>query len=75
MKRGPPGRQEGQFDLGLVNRSKHGGIVRQHEIRPGMSIYQSGALLGQGALTFDYVFKRGRIGKPSVRRDSNTRKC
>jgi hypothetical protein len=56
-------RQEGQFDLGLVN--------RYHNVQAGLFSsfryadlrdYQRGGLLGQGSLTVDYLFKRGRIG-------------
>jgi len=58
-----PGRQEGQFDLGLVN--------RWDRLQMGMFSsfkyvnfrqYQSGGLLGQAALGIDYLFGRGRIG-------------
>ena len=56
-------RQEGQFDLGLVN--------RYHNVQAGLFSsfryadlrdFQRGGLLGQGSLTIDYLFKRGRIG-------------
>jgi hypothetical protein len=58
-----PGRQEGQFDIGLIH--------RRGRVQAGMfssfkylsfSEYQQGGGLGQGALTVDYLFSRGRIG-------------
>jgi outer membrane protein OmpA-like peptidoglycan-associated protein len=58
-----PGRHEGQFDIGLVN--------RWNRLQMGMFSsfkyvdfreYQSGGLLGQAALAVDYLFSRGRIG-------------
>src|SRR6185369_7439112 len=57
------GRQEGQFDLGLVNRFGHvqAGLFASMKY-VNISTFQNGGTLGQGALTFDYVFKHGRIG-------------
>lgn len=56
-------RQEGQFDLGLVNRYKKVQMglfssFKQVNIRE----FQNGATLGQAAATLDYVFSRGRVG-------------
>ncbi len=56
-------RQEGQFDIGLVNRYKNvqAGLfssLKHANIRE----FGAGGTLGQGALTFDYLFSRGRIG-------------
>jgi hypothetical protein len=57
-------RQEGQFDLGLVDRfTKRGqfGLFSsfKHVEIPGMD---NGATLGQAAGTLDYIFNRGKIG-------------
>jgi hypothetical protein len=58
-----PGRQEGQFDIGLVNRwnNLQAGLFSSFKYL-GFSNYQSGGALGQGALVFDYLFSRGKIG-------------
>ncbi|HEV3332457.1 MAG TPA: OmpA family protein [Bryobacteraceae bacterium] len=58
-----PGSQEGQFDIGLVNRFGHvqvGGFgsFKALDFRQ----FQSAGFLGQGAFLFDYIFSRGRIG-------------
>src|SRR6266852_1530777 len=67
------GRQEGQFDLGLVNRfgNLQAGLfssIKYVNIRQ----YQSGGTLGQGALTFDYIFKSGRLGVFGTKGFKNT---
>ena len=58
-----PGRKEGQFDIGLVN--------RWNKIQAGafasvkfidLAGYQSGGSLGQAAFLLDYVFRGGRLG-------------
>jgi len=56
-------RQEGQFDLGLVNRYKNMqlGLFSSFK-RVDFRQYQSGGTLGQAAFGLDYLFKRGRIG-------------
>jgi hypothetical protein len=56
-------RQEGQFDLGLVNRYKNVqmGLFSSFK-HVNMSQFQSGGTLGQAAATVDYVFSRGRLG-------------
>ena len=57
------GRQEGQFDVGLVNRWRNlqvGAFASFKHVR--LSQYQSGGTLGQAAFTLDYLFKRGRLG-------------
>ncbi|HYM11616.1 MAG TPA: OmpA family protein [Bryobacterales bacterium] len=56
-------RQEGQADLGLVNRYKDVqlGLFSSFK-RVGLRDYQQGGSLGQGALTFDWIFRRGRLG-------------
>ena len=58
-----PGRQEGQFDVGLVNRwgSFQAGAFGSFKYL-NFSQYQNGGSLGQGAFLADYVFGRGRIG-------------
>jgi len=58
-----PGRQEGQFDLGLVNRwdRVQMGLFSSFKY-VDFSQYQSGGFLGQAALAADYLFSRGRIG-------------
>jgi hypothetical protein len=58
-----PGRQEGQFDIGLVNRWGHlqagaFGSFKALSIKE----YQNAGFLGQGAFLIDYIFSRGRIG-------------
>ena len=58
-----PGRQEGQFDIGLVNRWDHlqAGLFSSFKyIRFGE--YENGGSMGQGAFLLDYLFSRGRIG-------------
>ena len=57
------GRQEGQFDLGLVSRfdNVQVGLFSSFKYL-NLAEFQTGGALGQGALTFDYIFKRGRIG-------------
>jgi OmpA family len=57
------GRQEGQFDIGLVNRfgAVQAGVFSSFKW-VNISQFQNGAALGQAAVTFDYVFKRGRVG-------------
>jgi len=58
-----PGRQEGQFDIGLVNRWDHlqAGLFSSFKyIR--LSEYENGGSMGQGAFLLDYLFSRGRIG-------------
>ncbi|MGD0364864.1 MAG: OmpA family protein [Bryobacteraceae bacterium] len=58
-----PGRQEGQFDIGLVNRWDHlqAGLFSSFKyIRLGE--YENGGSMGQGAFLLDYLFSRGRIG-------------
>src|SRR6266481_3964196 len=66
-------RQEGQFDLGLVNRfgNLQAGLFSSIKY-VNMRQYQSGGTLGQGALTFDYIFKRGRIGAFGTKGFKNT---
>jgi outer membrane protein OmpA-like peptidoglycan-associated protein len=59
-----PGRQEGQFDIGLVNRFNKSlqagafGSFKFIDFKP----YQSGGALAQGAFLLDYIFSRGRVG-------------
>ena len=58
-----PGAQEGQFDIGLVNRFGHmqvGGFGSFKAL--DFKQFQSAGFLGQGAFLFDYIFSRGRIG-------------
>jgi hypothetical protein len=56
-------RQEGQFDIGLVNRYKNfqAGLFSSFK-RVDIKEFQAGGTLGQAAVAFDYLFKRGRIG-------------
>ena len=67
------GRQEGQFDLGLVNRfgNLQAGLFSSIKY-VNMRQYQSGGTLGQGALTFDYIFKNGRLGVFGTKGFKNT---
>ena len=58
-----PGDQEGQFDIGLVNRWDHlqAGLFSSFKyIRLGGDT--NGGSMGQGAFLLDYIFSRGRIG-------------
>jgi uncharacterized cupredoxin-like copper-binding protein len=58
-----PGRQEGQFDAGLIHRwgnVQAGGFASFKWL--DFKQYQSGGSLGQGAFMLDYVFGSGRIG-------------
>jgi len=55
--------EEGQFDLGLVNRwgSVQAGLFGSFKYL-NYRQYQTGGALGQGSLLVDYIFNRGRIG-------------
>lgn len=57
------GRQEGQFDIGLVRRMENlqVGLFSSFKYL-NIAQYQTGGALAQGAATVDYVFRRGRIG-------------
>ncbi|HJT86341.1 MAG TPA: OmpA family protein, partial [Bryobacteraceae bacterium] len=58
-----PGQQEGQFDIGLVNRWGHlqaGGFGSFKYL--SFNQYQNGGVLGQAAFLADYLFSRGRVG-------------
>jgi uncharacterized cupredoxin-like copper-binding protein len=56
-------RQEGQFDFGLVNRYRNvqAGLFSSFK-HVSMRDMQQGGTLGQAAMTFDYLFRGGRIG-------------
>ena len=58
-----PQAQEGQFDLGLVNRwgNVQAGVFSSFKYL-NYKQYQSGGALGQGAFLLDYIFSRGRFG-------------
>lgn len=58
-----PGRQEGQFDLGILNRWNRlqAGLFSSFKY-VNWSEFNQGGVLGQGALTVDYIFSRGRVG-------------
>jgi len=58
-----PGHQEGQFDVGLVNRwgNVQAGAFGSFKY-VSFKQYQSGAGLGQAAFLLDYIFHGGRIG-------------
>ncbi len=56
--------REGQFDAGLVDRvASHfqAGLFASMKYAD-LTQYSSGGTLGEGALTLDYIFKRGMIG-------------
>ncbi|MBS1859553.1 MAG: OmpA family protein [Acidobacteria bacterium] len=57
------GRQEGQFDIGLVNRwnNLQAGAFASFKYL-NFKDYNSGGALGQAAFMVDYLFSRGRIG-------------
>ncbi len=68
-----PGQQEGQFDLGLVNRWGHlqvGGFGSFKYVN--FKQYQNGGALAQGAFLVDYIFGRGRIGAFATKGFRNT---
>ena len=58
-----PGRKEGQFDIGLVNRwgNVQAGAFGSFKYL-NFKDYQTGGGLGQAAFLVDYIFGRGRIG-------------
>jgi uncharacterized cupredoxin-like copper-binding protein len=58
-----PDRQEGQFDIGLINRwgSVQAGAFASAKFL-SFKQFQSGGSLAQGAFLLDYLFKRGRVG-------------
>jgi len=58
-----PGRQEGQFDIGLVNRwgNLQAGAFGSFKAL-AFKEYQNAGFLGQGSFLLDYIFSRGRIG-------------
>ena len=58
-----PGRQEGQFDIGLVQRMNRlqMGLFSSFKY-VNWREFRSGGTLGQGAFTLDYIFSRGRVG-------------
>jgi hypothetical protein len=55
--------KEGQFDVGLVDRlgNFQMGLFSSFK-HVDLSGYQQGGTLGQGAITLDYIFGRGRVG-------------
>jgi len=58
-----PGRKEGQFDIGLVNRFGNlqagaFGSFKALELRE----YQNASWMGQAAFMLDYLFRGGRVG-------------
>ena len=57
------GRQEGQFDIGLINRwgNLQAGAFGSFKYL-NFKEYQMGGGLGQAAFLIDYLFSRGRIG-------------
>lgn len=68
-----PGRQEGQFDIGLVNRWNQlqiGGFGSFKYL--SFREYQNGGALAQGAVTVDYLFGRGRFGVFGTKGFKNT---
>ncbi|MBS1829296.1 MAG: OmpA family protein [Acidobacteria bacterium] len=56
-------RKEGQFDLGLVSRYKsvQAGLFSSFK-NIQINDLRSGGTLGQGAMTLDYIFGRGKVG-------------
>ena len=57
-------RQEGQFDIGLVNRFKgnwQAGLFSSFRTI-NLRAYDRNGTLGQASMTLDYLFKRGRLG-------------
>jgi hypothetical protein len=69
-----PGRQEGQFDIGLVNRfasNLQAGAFASFKYL-NFKQYQSGGGLGQAAFMLDYIFSRGRVGIFATKGFKNT---
>jgi hypothetical protein len=68
-----PGRQEGQFDIGLVNRWKsvQAGAFGSFKYL-NFKDYQNGGALAQAAFMADYIFSRGRIGVYGTKGFKNT---
>ncbi|MFB3828094.1 MAG: OmpA family protein [Bryobacteraceae bacterium] len=67
------GRQEGQFDIGLVNRWNRvqaGAFASFRYIN--FREFQSGGALGQGSFTLDYLFSRGKAGFFATKGFKNT---
>lgn len=67
------GRQEAQFDIGLVNRWKQmqaGGFASFRYVN--FREFQNGGTLGQAAFTLDYLFGRGRVGLFGTKGFKNT---
>ena len=58
-----PGQQEGQFDLGLINRwgNFQAGAFASFKY-VDFKQYQTGGVMGQAAFLADYIFKGGRVG-------------
>ncbi len=58
-----PGRKEGQFDIGLVNRfgSLQAGAFGSFKALD-IKEYQNAGWLGQAAFMLDYIFRGGRVG-------------
>jgi len=58
-----PGRKEGQFDIGLINRwgNLQAGAFASFKFLE-MREYQQAGGLGQAAFMLDYIFRGGRIG-------------
>jgi hypothetical protein len=58
-----PDRQEGQFDIGLVNRwnNLQAGVFSSFKYL-NMKPYQNGGGLMQGSFLVDYLFSRGKVG-------------
>jgi hypothetical protein len=56
-------RKEGQFDIGVVNRIKsfQAGLFASFK-NVNITEMKNGGTLGQGAVTFDYIFSRGKVG-------------
>jgi hypothetical protein len=55
--------REGQGDVGLVDRmgAFQAGLFASFK-HADLTQYQNGGTLGQGSLTLDYIFKRGKLG-------------
>jgi hypothetical protein len=69
-----PGRQEGQFDIGLINRFGPGlqaGAFGSFKYLNFKNM-QSGGGLGQAAFLLDYIFSRGRVGIFATKGFKNT---
>ncbi|MCL4401500.1 MAG: PKD domain-containing protein [Acidobacteria bacterium] len=68
-----PGRMEGQFDIGLLNRWRNlqAGLFSSFKYL-NFREFQGGGALAQGAFVVDYLFSRGKVGLFATKGFKNT---